>query len=172
MACVSPSKEELLASIRPDMKLTWDFFKRIYGYEITWPGFADRALTALEAVGCSRARDHYKSWVDVYKRQGRIGKPSNLDSCVNELVKTVERLLDVSKIPQQMAETTTQQTELEHKLSIFEEKGVADKLKKQSGSAGYSLAARRTGRLPAHGGHARSYPGHSGTRHTPDGCFR
>lgn len=51
MAYTSPSKEELLASIRPDMKLTWDFFKRIYGYEITWPGFADRALTALEAVG-------------------------------------------------------------------------------------------------------------------------
>lgn len=32
-----------------------------------------------------------------------------------------------------MVEATTQQTELEHKLSIFEEKGVADKLKKQRG---------------------------------------
>lgn len=66
---------------------------------------------------------------------GRIGKPSNLDSCVNELVRTVERLLDVSKIPQQMTEVSTLQTELEHKLSIFEEKGVAEKLKKQSGYA-------------------------------------
>lgn len=66
---------------------------------------------------------------------GRIGQPSNLDNCVNELIKTVERLLDVSKIPQQMTEVTAQQTELEHKLSIFEEKGVADKLKKQSGYA-------------------------------------
>lgn len=66
---------------------------------------------------------------------GRIGQPSNLDNCVNELIKTVERLMDVSKIPQQMTEVTTQQTELEHKLSIFEEKGVADKLKKQSGYA-------------------------------------
>ena len=65
----------------------------------------------------------------------RIGQSSNLDSCVNELVRTVERLLDVSKIPQQMTEVTTLQTELEHKLSIFEEKGVADKLKKQSGYA-------------------------------------
>ena len=64
---------------------------------------------------------------------GRIGQPSNLDSLVSELVGTVERLLDVSKIPQQMVEATTQQTELEHKLSIFEEKGVADKLKKQRG---------------------------------------
>ncbi len=66
---------------------------------------------------------------------GRIGQPSNLNNCVDELVRTVERLLDVSKIPQQMTEVTTQQTELEHKLSIFEEKGVADKLKKQSGYA-------------------------------------
>lgn len=66
---------------------------------------------------------------------GRIGQPSNLDSCVNELIRTVERLLDVSKIPQQMAEVTTLQTELEHKLSIFKEKGVSDKLKKQSGYA-------------------------------------
>ena len=66
---------------------------------------------------------------------GRIGQPSNLDSCVNELVKTVERLLDVSKIPQQMTEVTTQKTELEHKLSIFVEKGVAGKLKKQGGYA-------------------------------------
>ncbi len=66
---------------------------------------------------------------------GRIGQPSNLDSCVSELVRTVEGLLDVSKIPQQMTEVTTQQTELEHKLSIFKEKGVADKLKKQSGYA-------------------------------------
>ena len=54
---------------------------------------------------------------------GRIGKPSHLNSCVNELVRTVERLLDVSKIPQQMTEVATLQTQLEHKLSIFEEKG-------------------------------------------------
>lgn len=66
---------------------------------------------------------------------GRIGHPSNLDSCVNELIRTVERLLDVNKIPQQMTEVTTQRTEFEHKLSIFKEKGVADKLKKQSGYA-------------------------------------
>ena len=66
---------------------------------------------------------------------GRISQPSNLDNCVNELIRTVEHLLDVSRIPQQMTEATTQQNELEHKLSIFEEKGVADKLKKQSGYA-------------------------------------
>lgn len=78
----------------------------------------------------SSSADHENSLLEKLI-SGRIGQPSNLDSCVNELVRTVERLLDVSKIPQQMTEVTTQQTELEHKLSIFEEKGVADKLKKQ-----------------------------------------
>ena len=69
MAYTSPSKEELLASIRPDMKLTWDFFKRIYGYEISWPGFADRAIAALEAAGCSRARGYYETWVSEYEAE-------------------------------------------------------------------------------------------------------
>ena len=69
MVYISPSKEEFLASIRPDMKLTWDFFKRIYSYEITWPGFADRAIEALEAAGCSRARDYYKTWVNKYEAE-------------------------------------------------------------------------------------------------------
>lgn len=69
MAYISPSKEELLASIRPDMKLTWDFFKRIYGYEISWPGFADRAIAALEAAGCSRARGYYETWVSEYEAE-------------------------------------------------------------------------------------------------------
>ena len=64
-----PSKEELLASIRPDMKLTWDFFKRIYGYSLYEPEFAERALIALEAVGCSRARDYYKTWVNKYEAE-------------------------------------------------------------------------------------------------------
>ena len=69
MAYTSPSKEELLASIRPDMKLTWDFFKRIYGNEITWPGFADKAIAKLKAAGCSRARDYYKTWVSEYEAE-------------------------------------------------------------------------------------------------------
>ena len=64
---------------------------------------------------------------------GRISKPSNLDNSVNELIRSVGCLLDVRKIPLQVTETKTKQTELEHKLSIFKEKGVADKLKKQSG---------------------------------------
>ena len=69
MAYTSPSKEELLASIRPDMKLTWDFFKWIYGYSLYEPEFAERALIALEAVGVRRARDYYKTWVSKYEAE-------------------------------------------------------------------------------------------------------
>ena len=60
---VLPSKDELLNSIRPDMRLTKDFFRRVYGYEISYPGFAEEAISALEAAGCTRAREHYEIWV-------------------------------------------------------------------------------------------------------------
>lgn len=53
------SREELLSSIHPGMKLTKNLFMRIYGYELTWEGFADQALTELEKAGCCRAREHY-----------------------------------------------------------------------------------------------------------------
>lgn len=53
------SKEQLLQSVGPTMNLTKSFFKRIYGYELTWPGFADQAIKALEVAGCSRARQYY-----------------------------------------------------------------------------------------------------------------
>ena len=61
------SREELLASIQPDMRLTMDFMKRIYGYELTWPGFAEVALTKLEAAGCSKAREYYTAYVQSYE---------------------------------------------------------------------------------------------------------
>ena len=57
-----PCKEGLLESIKPGMKLTKDFFKRIYGYEISFPGFADEAIAALEATGCSHAKQYYTDW--------------------------------------------------------------------------------------------------------------
>ena len=63
----TPSKEELLASINPDMHLTKGFLKRIYGYSITDPGFADKALSALQAAGCTSARQYYDSWVVEYE---------------------------------------------------------------------------------------------------------
>ena len=57
------SREELLQSIRPGMKLNRAFFLKVYGYEITWPGFQDTAIKALEDAGCSKAREYYDSVV-------------------------------------------------------------------------------------------------------------
>lgn len=67
MECTSPSKEELLASIKPDMILTKRFIKRIYGYGVTDASFPDKAIAALESAGCSKARQYYESWVNEYE---------------------------------------------------------------------------------------------------------
>lgn len=66
MVC-TPNRESLLALIQPDMKLTKEFLKRIYAFEIGYPGFSEEAIAALEAVGCVRAREHYTSWVKEYE---------------------------------------------------------------------------------------------------------
>ncbi|MCI5868431.1 MAG: hypothetical protein MR224_02835, partial [Dorea sp.] len=63
------SKQELLESIQPGMKLTKNFFMKIYGYELTWTGFADQALSDLEKAGCSKARVYYRQFVGEYEKQ-------------------------------------------------------------------------------------------------------
>lgn len=63
------SREELLQSISLSMKLDKDFFLRIYGYEITWPGFAETALRRLEILGCSKARTYYIDAVIEYEQK-------------------------------------------------------------------------------------------------------
>lgn len=65
-----PTRETLLSEIGPEMKLYRSFFMRIYGYELTWPGFAETALTALEDAGCSRAREYYSRFASEYE-EGR-----------------------------------------------------------------------------------------------------
>lgn len=62
-------KEELLDSIRPDMRLDRDFFMKIYGYELTWPGFVGIALEKLENAGCSKAREYYSKFVGDYEQK-------------------------------------------------------------------------------------------------------
>lgn len=66
MEC-TPSREALLALIQPDMHLTKEFLKRIYSFELSYPGFADQAIAALEKAGCSRARQYYEDWVAEYE---------------------------------------------------------------------------------------------------------
>lgn len=66
MEC-TPNRESLLALIQPDMKLTKEFLKGIYAFEISYPGFSEQAIAALEAAGCSKARQYYGDWVNEYE---------------------------------------------------------------------------------------------------------
>lgn len=54
-------REQLTRSLRPDVKLYKSTFKKILCYDITTPGFAEDALTRLEILGCSRAREYYEA---------------------------------------------------------------------------------------------------------------
>lgn len=50
-------------------------FKKILGFDMTWPGFAEDALTRLEELGCSRAREYYEAvrlgWQQEHEQQMR-----------------------------------------------------------------------------------------------------
>lgn len=65
----SVSKERLLQSIGPGMNLTRGFFRKIYGYEISYPGFKETAIRALEEAGCMKARAYYNEIIGEYQRQ-------------------------------------------------------------------------------------------------------
>lgn len=62
-----PNRKQLLDSIQPGMKLDRLFFLKVYGYEISFPGFADEAIKALEDAGCSKAREYYEMAVGEYQ---------------------------------------------------------------------------------------------------------
>ncbi len=63
------SRQELLQSIHPKMRLDKAFFMKVYGYEISFPGFADEAIKALNDAGCSRAREYYNKAVSEYEQK-------------------------------------------------------------------------------------------------------
>ena len=60
--------EEFINSFKP-MSLTKAFFLKIYGYELTWPGSAERCLQRLEELGSSRARSYYAAIVADYEEK-------------------------------------------------------------------------------------------------------
>lgn len=66
---IPASREQLLHSIGPEMKLTKGFFRKIYGYEISCPGFKETAIRALEEAGCVKARVYYDEIIGEYQRQ-------------------------------------------------------------------------------------------------------
>ena len=53
------SRRELLDSLKPGMHLDKNFFLKVYGYEITRPGFAEDVIKRLEILGCSKVREYY-----------------------------------------------------------------------------------------------------------------
>ena len=60
--------EKFINSFKP-MPLTKAFFLKIYGYELTWPGSAERCLQRLEELGSSRARKLYAAVVAYYEEK-------------------------------------------------------------------------------------------------------
>lgn len=64
-----PDKEEFLHSFSTGMKLYKSTFLKIYGYELTYPGYAEKALSWLEMLGCGNARAYYSGVVVEYEHQ-------------------------------------------------------------------------------------------------------
>ncbi len=60
-------------SKRNSKKWNKNTFKKILGYELTTPGFADDILNQLEVLGCSHAREYYETvkneWQQEYSSQ-------------------------------------------------------------------------------------------------------
>lgn len=63
------SKQELLDSLKVNMHLDKNFFIRIYGYDMSTPGFADEVISRLEFLGCSNARNYYTCIVAEYEHK-------------------------------------------------------------------------------------------------------
>lgn len=56
-----------MEAINPNMKLTESFFKAIYGYELTYPGFAETALRKFDDMGSKTARSYYEQFSKKYE---------------------------------------------------------------------------------------------------------
>lgn len=63
------SREELIQSINSLEKVDEAFFLKVYGYEISYPGFANEAIKVLNDAGCSRAREYYDKIVSGYEKK-------------------------------------------------------------------------------------------------------
>ncbi len=76
------------------MKLERAFFLKVYGYEISFPGFRETAIKALEDAGCSMAWDYYIAAVAGYnyghqQQLKEVGK-LYLEECNKEWKKKVK----------------------------------------------------------------------------------
>ena len=113
-------REPLMRSLRPDMKLYKSTFKKILAYDITTPGFAEDALTRLEILGCSRAREYYEAvrseWQKEHDAQMKSVAHWYKGQCENEWENTKRKGADALR-KQQEAEQRKQRRERWRKLS-------------------------------------------------------
>lgn len=113
-------REPFLHSFSCDMKLYRSTFKKILGYDITTPGFAEDALTRLEILGCSRAREYYEAvkaeWQQEHDAQMKSVVHWYKGQCENEWENTKRKGVDALR-KQQEAEQRKQRREQWRKLS-------------------------------------------------------
>lgn len=90
----APSRNNLLKSIKPNMKLTESVFKQIYAYELTWPGFSEIALKKLEEAGSSNARRYYekfsKQYIEERKRVFALGGEYIVEKRRSDVIQEVD----------------------------------------------------------------------------------
>lgn len=121
----NPSKETLLASICPGMSLNRAFFLKIYGYEISYPGFADMALSRLQILGCSRAREYYVCVVAEYEHQAGKGMKEAAAWYKKQLEEKFERKV-VRKSRTQREISTMKSELLRKKLQLLKQRKEAE----------------------------------------------
>ena len=95
-----PTKKKLLVAISPNMRLTMDFFKRIYGYELSYPGFAEIAIGKLVDAGCSKAPKYYKKFVSEFEI-GQIEKIRGVSELYNEKIENDREEVSEKRIQMQ-----------------------------------------------------------------------
>ena len=113
-------REPFLHSFSCDMKLYKSTFKKILGYDITTPGFAEDALTRLEILGCSRAREYYEAvkaeWQQEHDAQMKRAAEWSRDQWANEWENTKRKAVRESREKKE-AEQREQRRERWRKLS-------------------------------------------------------
>lgn len=65
------NKDIFLDSIQPGTKIDHDFCMKIYGYDISYPGFAELAITKIESLGLVGIREYYDMAVNNYEDKRR-----------------------------------------------------------------------------------------------------
>lgn len=98
-------REPFLHSFSCDMKLYKSTFKKILGYDITTPGFAEDALTRLEILGCSRAREYYEAvrseWQQEHDKEMKSAAHWYKERCAEEWENTKRKAVRESRRQQE-----------------------------------------------------------------------